>query len=322
MKERLAKNFLKNRTAKKQHVLILFLLASTLFWFLTKLSKEYETKVVYNVNYNNLPSSKLFQNTPIDKLELYIKGTGFKLLREEIRSTKLNISLKNVISNGKYSNFLIAKTKEEEIQRQLDKNIELIGFVKDTLFFELGFNKHKKVPVEANLDFSFKSGYNLSSKVFLIPDSIEVSGPEIQVDKINSIPTSLLKLDAIVDDVYKEIGIQKQDALDKIKYSTDKIQVVAEVEKFTEDSFEIPFFISGLPPGTNITTYPNSVKVYYQVGLSNYNKIAASDFKIVCNYNVVDGDNTHYLIPKLVETPSLVSSIRIVPERIEYLIQK
>ena len=322
MKGGIKKNFLKAKTTKKQHVLILFLLFSTLFWFLTKLSKEYETKVVYNVNYTNLPSSKLFQNTPNPQVELFVKGTGFKLLKEEMRTSKLRINLRNVVSKGKYNYYLLSHTKEIQVQKQLNKNIKLIGFVQDTLFFELGFNKHKKIPVISNLDLRFKSGYNLSNKVFLVPDSIEINGPEIQVDKIDFVSSSFLKIDNIVDDVYKEIEIVKPESLDKLNYSVDKVQVVAEVEKFTEDSFEVPFVIQGLPLDTKITTYPNVVKVFYQVGLSNYKKIAASDFKVICNYEKFEGRDTHYLVPKLLEKPTLVSSIRLVPDRIEYLIQK
>ena len=241
MKGRITKSFIKRSTTKKQHVLIVFLLSSTLFWFLTKLSKEYETIVVYNVDYQNLPSSKLFQNNPDKQIALIVKGTGFKLLREEMKGAPLKMNLRNVVSNGGYSYYLLSKSKESQIQNQLDKNIKLIGFEKDTLFFELGFNKRKKIPVISNLDLRFKSGYNVANKVFLVPDSIEVSGPEIQVDKINNINSESLKLMNVVEDVYKEISLVKPKELDKLNYSTDKVQVVAEVEKFTEDSFEVPF---------------------------------------------------------------------------------
>lgn len=322
MKGGISKKLLRNRTTKKQHVLLLFLLSSTLFWFLTKLSKVYETKVVYNINYVNLPSSKLFQNTPSDIIEVYVKSTGFKLLREGFNSKKINIGLKNVKPIKGYSYYLLSNSKSNQIQKQLNKDIELIGFVKDTLFFELGFKKEKKVPVLENFDFNYKSGYNLSNKIFLIPDSIVVSGPESQVNKITSVTTKMLEIDAIVEDVYVEIPIVKVDDLDKVNYNVDKIQVVAEVEKFTEDSFDVPFTISGLPIGTKITTYPNNIKVVFQVGLSNYNKISANDFKIVCNYVKSDKEGTQFLVPELVTKPSLVSAIKLIPNRIEYLIQK
>ncbi|MEI6865019.1 hypothetical protein [Flavicella sp.] len=322
MKKGISKLFFKNKSKKKKHILLVFLLCSTLFWFLTKLSKEYETTVVYNVNYEDLPSLKLFQNSPENKVEIYVKASGFNLLSEQFKTKKINIGLRNVVSKGKYEYYLLLKSKENQIRNQLDNSVKLIRFVKDTLFFELGFNKHKKVPVIPNLDFRFKLGYNLSNKVFLIPDSIEISGPEAQVDKINSIASSFLMLEDILEDVLIEIPIVKPEGVDKLNFDVENITVVAEVEKFTENSFSVPFDIIGLPKGTMITTYPNSVKVVFQVGISNYKKISANDFKVVCTYQKSEIEDANFLIPKLVIKPSLVSSIKIIPNRIEYLIQK
>lgn len=316
------KSFFKSTSSKKQHTLILFLLFSSFFWLLTKMSKEYETRVVYNVNYINLPSSKLFQNTPNPKIALYVKGIGFDLFKEKTRISSIDVNLQNVISKGKYTYFLLPNAKKQEVQKQLGNNIELLGFEKDSLFFELGFNKHKKIPVVANLDLRFKSGYNLSNNVHLIPDSIEVSGPEIQVDQINSISSELLVVDEIIEDLNNEVSLVIPDDLDKLNYSSTEVNVVAKVDKFTEGSFKIPFIIEGLPEGTRVTTYPNAVEVVFQVGLTDYKKINASDFDVVCDYIKHEEENTYYLIPKLVKKPTLVSAIKLVPNRIEYLIQK
>lgn len=313
----------KSNTTKKQHTLILFLLISSLFWLLTKLSKEYETKVVYAVDYINLPSSKLFQNTPASSLELIVKSTGFTLLKEKINTKKINLDIRNVVpGKGQYQYYLLTERKHTQIQNQLEKNVKLIDFTKDSLFFELGFNKRKKVPVITNFDLRFKSGYNLSNKMIVRPDSIEISGPEIQVDKINFIKTSPLKIENIVEDLLYEIPVLKPVAYNKVKYSTSQVQVIGQVEKFTEDSFQIPFEIVGLPLGTKITTYPKTVEVVFQVGVSNYKKIIASDFKIRCDYQKSESEKIHFLIPELIEKPGLVSSVKLIPNHIEYLIQK
>lgn len=316
------KRYLKLRSSNKQHALLLFLLISTLFWFLTKLSKEYETIVLYDVSFENLPSSKLFQNDPETQVALYIKATGFKLLKEKIGGKTLKIGLKNVGLKNGYSYFLATNTKENQVSNQLGNDVRLIGFVKDTLFFELGFNKHKKVPVVADLDLQFNSGYNVSDKIFIHPDSITISGPEIQIEKIHSIKTALYKEEGIFENIFSEIPIVKPVKASKVQYSTDHVQIIADVEKFTEDSFELPFTILGLPENTNITTYPSTVKVVFQVGLSNYKKISSSDFSVVCNFQKSKNNNTKYLVPELEKKSSLVTSIKLIPDHIEYLIRK
>ena len=54
---------------------ILFFLLSVVFWFMTKLSKEYEGTIKYPVVYNNLPDNKLLQENPLDFIEVYVKAS-------------------------------------------------------------------------------------------------------------------------------------------------------------------------------------------------------------------------------------------------------
>ena len=321
------KEIMKNRIAstkqnKKQHVLFLFLIISSFFWLLTKLSNEYVTNVVYNIEYVNLPAAKLFQNTPDPSLELRLKATGFKLLGENINTKTLTIDLQNVRYSKGYKYFILSRTKQNELQKQLDKNIKLETINKDSLFFELGINKFKKVPVIADVDVRFKSGFNFSDKISISPDSIEIRGPEIQINKIDALKFKKLKLQDVAEDIYYEVQLELPENLDKVHYSEKAIKVVARVEKFTEGSFHIPFEIVGIPEDAKVTTYPKSVEIIFQVGISNYNKISADDFKVTCDYLFSKKNNHDYLTPVLVKKPSLVSSIKMSPDHIEYLIQK
>ena len=68
---------------------ILFFLLSVVFWFMTKLSKEYEGTIKYPVVYNNLPDNKLLQENPLDFIEVYVKASGFKLISTKVSPNKL-----------------------------------------------------------------------------------------------------------------------------------------------------------------------------------------------------------------------------------------
>ena len=64
------------------------------------------------------------------------------------------------------------------------------------------------------------------------------------------------------------------------------------------------------------------VKITYKVALSNFNKVSSSAFLIECDYNMTKVNNLPYLIPKLVESPSMVRNIRIAPLKIDFIINK
>ena len=314
--------FNETKVNKKQHVLLLFLSFSFLFWVLTNLSKEYTTVMSYKVMYVNLPASKTFQNSPETDLDLRINGTGFKLFSENLFRKPLYIDMQKVAFKQGFDYYLLPNAQKLKLQEQLRKGLFVEQLLKDTLYFELGQNKQKKVPVQANLNLRFKSGYNSSENFKIQPDSIRVTGPEIQINQIDFLTIDNLDLKEVFEDVSIEVALQLPENLDKIAYSHKSVKVVGKVEKFTEGSFEIPFEIDGLPEGANVTTYPKTVQVIFQVGLSNYNKIAAEDFEVRCNYAVSKENRYNYLSPKLVKKPSWVKTVKLIPDHIEYLIQQ
>lgn len=307
---------------KKRHVLFLFLGMATFFWFLTKLSKEYISIIEYKVAYKNLPEAKIFQSEPEKTIALQIRGSGFKLLSQNLSQHTIEIDLDNPIYKENYRYFILTNTQKSAVQSQLDMGLWLEYFEKDSLFFDLGIQTFKKVPVVAPIDIEYKSGYSLSGDLKILPDSIQILGPEAQVNKIQFLKTDPLVLKNISENISQEIPVVRPQNSEKITLNSEKVMIVAKIEKFTEDSFEIPFVIKNRAKNSKITTYPKTVKIIFKVGLSNYNKISPNSFKVGCDYQNTVQKNLDYLEPELWEKPDWVTSVKIVPSQIEFLIQK
>ena len=77
-----------------------------------------------------------------------------------------------------------------------------------------------------------------------------------------------------------------------------------------------------LPRKQIISTYPKEVKVVYQVALKDYNKITENSFVIQCDYRETMDNNLEYLVPKIIEKPNILFDVKIVPNKIEYLVKK
>ena len=56
--------------------------------------------------------------------------------------------------------------------------------------------------------------------------------------------------------------------------------------------------------------------------IRTYNKISENSFKIQCDYKHTEENNLEYLIPVVVEKPEILFDIKIVPNKIEFLIKK
>ncbi len=304
------------------HKFILFILLSFVFWCMTKLSKEYDTTIKYPISYQNLPNDKLLQEDPLSEIDVHIKATGFKLISAEIFPKNLLIDASNIYSKSINDYYLLLSQQRLSLQKQMRTGVQIDHFINDSIKFNLGLLKVKKVPVKVATDITYSSGYELNGVLQVSPDSITINGPEFILDTIHFVSTTLLQKKGINNSIDQELMIKNFDASSNVKFNQKKVAVKALVEKYTEGTFEVPFEIVNLPEGMTINTFPKLVKITFRVALSNFNKVDASSFVIECNYKMSNENSLSYLIPRLVEKSSLVKNTKISPLKIDYIINK
>lgn len=307
---------------KMYYSFILFFLLSVVFWFMTKLSKEYEGTIKFPVTYNNLPDNKLLQENPLSFIEIHVKTSGFKLISSKISPNKLEIDASNIYYKSLTNYYLLISQQKLAIQKQMITGIEIDHFIKDSIAFNLGLLKTKKIPVNLLSDLTFEEGYELKDAININPDSILIKGPESILDTLSFVSTTLFQKKQLNSSFKETITIKKFSRESNIRSQQDEIEISAIVEEFTEGEVEVPLTLINSPNNTSISTFPKLVKVTYKVALSNFNKVSSSAFLIECDYNISKVNNLPYLIPQLVESSSLVRNIRIAPLKIDFIINK
>lgn len=297
-----------------------FLLAALLMWFLINLSKEYQTKIVFDLNYDKLPQEKIFREPPSNKIGLFVKGSGFKLLSTNLFASRVKLSL-DKYKKYKSKYFLLTYEQKSEIEKQLISGLELLDIIDDTIQLNLGTFRKKKVPVIFKNTIKFKPGYAMSG-YNIVPDSIFISGPEEEINAIHEITTNNLELDNILEDTEVSLNLQLPEKLENVKMSTNMVAAEILVDKYTEGSFDLPIIVLNKPDNLDLKIYPKKVTVTYKVGLKNYSKITEDSFEVVCDYSTSVEKGLNYLIPTLKKKSKLVSSARITPQKVDYLLQK
>lgn len=312
----------KNRNNKMYHKFLLFIILSVVFWFMTKLSKEYDSTLEYPVSYINLPEDKLLQEAPVEVIEIHVKTTGFKLISATFFPTELKIDVSNLNWKSSTDYYLLLSQQRLAIQKQMKTGVEIDFFINDSIHFNLGKLKNKKVPVKPLLDLSYATGFELNGNIITVPDSILISGPESILDTIDFVSTKLLQIKKLNNSIDQTIEIERFSSDSNVKLQQKNIKIIANVEKYTEGTLEIPFEVLNLPENNIINTFPKVVKVTYKVALSNFNKIDFTSFLIHCDYQVSQKNNLSYLIPILVEKSPMVKYVRMSPMKIDYIINK
>lgn len=310
-------------TKRKVKVFAFILVLTSIIWLLIELSKISISTVKFNVVYTNLPANKLLQSNPTSNVNMNLKAPGFILLRYKIKAQKLAINLKNTIKSGsKY--YILPNNQIASLNEQLNKETEVLNILEDTIFFDLGINKSKKVPVNLSLDIKYKLGYNLIDTIKVIPDSVLVTGSEKLIDSIQEISTSRLEIEDVFENINTELSLKlPTEKSEYLTISATQVKVTATVDKFTEGKFKVPITIINMPENIIMNTFPREIEVVYQVGLTNFNKINANSFLIVFDYEQYKRDTLiQYLTPVIQHKSEFISSLKIYPSQIEFLIQK
>ena len=278
--------------------------------------------VTYNVGYRKLAQNKILQKEPISQLDVLVKGTGFKLIGATFTTREIKLNVDKLKRHKKGRFYFLPSQQEINIQNQLKSGLKLERILKDTVHMELGSLSSKKVPVVAQLDIRYQLGFDRAAPILISPDSVVISGPELQLDNIDKVETAVITIENVGKSIERVVTLNIPQPALQLKMNTTQVRLKILVDKFTEGEFLVPFDIKNIPSGTKINTFPKKVKLTFKVGLKNFNKVTAESFKVVCDYKVSKEEGLTYLIPTLVATPTLISSVRIEPKRIDYLVLK
>jgi len=311
-----------NKSNKLYYTFILFSFLSVIFWFMTKLSKEYDSSIKYPVSYINLPINKLLQEKPSEYIDVRIKATGFKLISSKVSPRKLTIDASNIYGKSLTNYYLLLSQQKLSVQKQLNTGVKVAYFIKDSVHFKLGVLNQKKVVVKLISDLLFAEGFELNNSISIQPDSILLTGPKLTLDTISFVSTGLLQKKELNVSINEFLDIKEFNPDSNVSAEKDKVLITASVERFTEGSVEVPIKVINIPDGKQINTFPKFVKVTYRIALSNFNKIDSSTFLIECDYGISENNNLPYLIPKLIGSSSMIKNARISPQKIDFLINK
>lgn len=312
---------------KKVILYLVFVFIATIFWFLNALSKDYTTTVSFPVNYVNFPKDKALVKDLPDELFLEVEGGGFALLRYKISTAfqPINLNINNHISKRESRNNLLDYTMHmnnprtsKSISRQLNKDIQLIKILPDTIGLHFSNIIEKKVCVCPKVNITYANQYSLNGKIITEPDSIVVAGPSTIIDTLKKVCSSVITFEDLDRSAKRNTSLEK---IDNIRFSKKRVVVKIPVDRYTEATKDVEISALNLPDSLNIRFFPSYIKVNYRVGLTNFDKVSEKDFKASVDCKSV-GSNVNNLKVKLDSFPDYIKDIKISPSLVEFIIEK
>jgi len=310
-------NILQRFRTKKNSIFLLFVLGVTVFWFINKLSKDYQQSIVVEVDYSNLPKKLILQEQPVQKIDVRIKASGFYFFKRAFTNKKITVSLKDVVQKNNYDYYLSNINILKQFKRQFNKTVLIEEVLLNQLDLKLGQKTFKKVPVVSNNSLSFALGYNSIKGVKISPDSIEVSGPEMQVNKVSQIKLLPYKNNNIDASLSSTIDIIKPN-IPKLSFNVDKVDLELTVEKMTEKTLMIPVKLTNSSL-QEVVVFPKKVKVSFQLSLSDFNKVNVQDFTLIADFK---NRGDQFIGLEMINGPQNIFLLKLENESVEYLILK
>ncbi len=322
------RKFLDKKNLKADRRLIIFLffvVLSTIFWFLNRLEEEYVTEISLPVRYTDFPDDKILVNDLPNHFDLRVRAHGYKLLEYKISNKFLPFSINvnsltlRMHSQSNYAKFFsLTRLLHRDIEDQLRSELEIVSISPDTLFFEFADRIFKKVPVVSQLNLVPASQYMIKGNIQFDPDSITISGADPIVDTIYQVYTKQLDLLDLNANYTDEIDLTK---INNVNFSDEEVNVIINIEKFTEGSQKVKLNVINVPDSLIIKTFPKEIMVNYFVALSDYEKVLPQLFEAVVDYNEIANQGNKLNI-SIQNFPDYIQSLRFSPKSVEFIIER
>ncbi len=307
---------------------LFFVGLSTIFWFLRSLNDTYRADVSYPVRYVNIPANKVVIGKLPKRIDLEVEAAGFNILGLKLRPkfpVKFDVSSFLMNDSGTDSSFILTNAARNRLSDDLNRNkrnFRIITISPDTIFFHFTEISSKMVRVMYNipdLQNIFAKQYTQNGPIVIDPDSIEISGPAYILDTVNNVKTVPIELTGVTDTLRDSYSLEK---VNHVELSDKKVNITIPVDKFTESSFLIPVKSYNIPDSLTIKTFPNSVRITYQVTLSYFDRVRSETFKPYIDYQEAKASTNKKVNVKLYNLPDYIHSVKIYPATVEFIIEK
>lgn len=279
------------------------------------MSSDYFAVIEVPLRLVNIPKGLSSGSVMPDKILIKVKSRGWKLISMNVASPSEFVVPLSVDSGLKFINLNNYLSENN----WLSEDIQVMDIIPDTISFYIESIGTKKLPIEANLNLNFKTGYGLASGIKFIPDSVMVTGPKSILKKMKSMFTERRTYNNLSEKIVERIEVKK---LRGFSYSADNVLMNLDVQAIIDKSFEeIPVKVLNVPPDREVVLIPNLITVSVLGGIEVLGKLSEHDFSASIEYSEVVVDSTGTVAPEI-DFPDNTQLIYVKPERLRYVITK
>ncbi len=196
------------------------LMLAIALWFFVILSGRSETTMDVPVTFVNLPAGLEIVESP-QTVSVILEGQERSL--RSLRQNELSVAVDLAEAKGGKSFFTLTKDNFN-----IPKMLAINGIDPETISLKIEAQLQKTVAVKPSVVGLPQKGFAIL-EIRVVPDKVELEGPQSAVTKIRSIKTEPIDINGINADLVFKANLDLDDST--IKKSTNKVEVNITVKK-------------------------------------------------------------------------------------------
>jgi len=305
-------NILNNLKIK---LIVLFI--AFLVWFFVKIEDNYRYSFKIPLRVTNLESNRIIGNSIPKRIKITSWGKGRYLFLLMLRK---DIFYNLDVSKVKKSANIVLDKDQIKLLREIE--IEVLNIVApETVKVVIKNLITRKVPIIPEVDVQTYPGYTIIDEIELNPDSVDIMGPDSEINSILSIHTENKKYKNIKRDLEKKIQLVPPKRKN-VRLLTDEVNLFVDIQKLMEKPLsEIPVSVTNQPPNLKVTVIPSTLSLILEGGTDLLLNVTKQDVKAYIDYKKVHAskNKTHLAY---IETPKGIRYRDVKPKRFTVVVEK
>jgi hypothetical protein len=298
---------------KNWKAILLCVFAATVFWFFNALNKNYSANIGFAIVFDYDQEKFVPVSELPEKIRLNVSGNGWDLFRRSLglKVPPLVIPLERPSEVKK----IVGSGLPPLFSTQLE-GLQINYVLTDTIVLDI--NPKLKRIVKLTLDSVeqyLQQNYSLVSPVTIVPDSIQVDGPETLINALPAvIPLSLPE--EWIKSNYDEV-VEVVLASERINRTPPVVQVSFQVENLEEVTQTCPLRLVNVPDRYRVAIEKNEVSVTFLTPASQAKSLQVDSLYALIDLLAVPR-GSHKLAPRVTGLPPYSRVLKVDTVSVSY----
>ncbi len=304
----------------KLRAFLFFLLLATIFWVLTRFSKQESATVKAKLEYINVPKGKLLLTSNKEEVAFTLEANKFEILYYRIKRPKIVIDLEEFYSVKSKDIIINEDVLESLLIAQISSGLVVNRVKPKELIIALESLNFKDVPVEIVANLKYESGFGASGAYIVEPSTVTITGAKQYLDTITSVKTVLIEENDVEKSLHLKIPLAMFDST-KVKVSPKTISFKQKVVEFSQKEVVLNINVINGPSDATLRLLPNNLKILFTVPVENFSAITAEDFTVTVDYNNRNKTD-NFIVPEITRQPAGIRDVKLDIKKVDLLLFK